>query len=92
MGSWERSDCCTSTLPPARVAFDIVPAVSEPTPTAVPAELEGLDDTTPGLIPASRYARVTGETGGSLRAARKFGAAVDGYCLALSARPPEVYR
>ena len=66
MGSWERSNCCTSTLPPARIAFDIIPGVSEPTPIAVPAELEGLNDTTPGLISALRDARVAGETGSSL--------------------------
>ena len=48
------------------VAFDIVPGVSEPTPIAVPAELEGLADTIPGLIPALRDARVTGEAGSSL--------------------------
>ena len=72
--------------------FDIVPGVSEPTPIAFPAEPEGLDDTTPGLIPALRDARVAGEAGSSRRAARKFGAAVDGYCLVLIARRSEVYR
>ena len=65
MGPWERSDCSTNTLPPARIAFDIVPGVSEPTPIAVPAELEGLD-TVPGLISALRDARVAGEAGSSL--------------------------
>ena len=38
----------------------------EPTPIAVPAELEGLNDATPGLISALRDARVAGETGSSL--------------------------
>lgn len=65
MESWGRSNCCTSTLPPARVAFDIVPGVPEPTPIALPAELEGLD-TIPGLISALRDARVAGETSCSL--------------------------
>lgn len=39
--------------------------MSEPTPIAVPAELEGLD-AIPGLISALRDARVTGEAGSSL--------------------------
>ncbi len=38
----------------------------EPTPIAVPTELEGLNDATPGLISALRDARVAGETGSSL--------------------------
>ena len=52
-----------STLPPALIAFDIVPGVSEPTPIAVPAEMEGL---APGLVSALRDARVAGETSNSL--------------------------
>jgi len=66
--------------------------VSEPTPIAVPGEPEGLEDTTPGLITALHGARVTGEASCFLRAAREFGAAVDGSCPALRARRPEVYR
>ena len=40
--------------------------MSEPTPIAVPAELESLADTIPGLISALRDARVAGEAGSSL--------------------------
>lgn len=40
--------------------------MSEPTPIAVPAELESLADADPGLISALRDARVAGEAGSSL--------------------------
>jgi alkylhydroperoxidase/carboxymuconolactone decarboxylase family protein YurZ len=44
----------------------IVLSMSEPTPMAVPPELEGLAGAVPGLIEALRDARVAGEAGGSL--------------------------
>ena len=51
---------------PTKQVFDIVPGMSEPTPMAVPEELQGLAEAVPGLIVALREARIAGERAGVL--------------------------